>query len=191
MPGQARERERPLELPPDLTSSRFGAAEEIDPGEAERLAGVRQDGGSSRPRGTGTTGGQAPGTRQAAEAPRPQTPAKVDCSKLRDDFKKKTDHMVNRAKQLNCYRNNSTSSAYSGCAMDVVGPFFPHWPDRIFSDEACASGYASCMTGPFSAYLGCLDGCNAGFRSGGRDLKTCSQKCFGQIEGASKSCSKK
>ncbi len=50
---------------------------------------------------------------------------------LRNEFIKNTEEMVNRAKRLNCYRDNSGASAYSGCAMDVVGPFFPFWADRV------------------------------------------------------------
>jgi len=114
--------------------------------------------------------------------------SEAECGALRNEFIKNTEEMVNRAKRLNCYRDNSGASAYSGCAMDVVGPFFPFWADRVFSDAACKSGYAACMTGHFSSYLGCLDACNSVFRAKGGDLKGCGQKCYQRMQSDDKGC---
>lgn len=199
VPGVARQRERPLELPPDLSGRRFGAAEEIGGEEAERIVGDRRE-----PLSTGTSSSRVVSTPTGTPVRNPVSQAvkqdrgsaagvtaKADCSALRNEFKKKTDEMTSRAVKLNCYRDNSGNSAYSGCAMDVVGPFFPFWADRVFSDEACKSGYAACMAGPFSAYLGCLDACNSAFRSGGGDLKACGQQCNQQMQAADKRCKQK
>lgn len=197
LPGVARLRERPLELPPELEGDRFAAAEEIGSKEAERLVEERRGAELTRTvrnevvQKSGAPVVKKPAEQTARRIQTPQSVAKSDCSALRNEFKNKTDEMTSRAARLNCYRDSSGMSAYSGCAMDVVGPFFPYWPDRIFSDEACKTGYAVCMTGPFSAYLGCLDGCNSVFRSGGGDLKSCGQKCFQQMQTADKRCAGK
>jgi len=181
----------------NLRGGRFAADEEIGSKEAERLVEERRGTELTRTvrnevaQKSGTPVVKKPAEQTARRIQTSQPVAKADCSALRNEFKKKTDEMTSRATRLNCHRDNNGMSAYSGCAMDVVGPFFPYWPDCIFSDEACKTGYAACMTGPFSAYLGCLDGCNSAFRSGGGDLMSCGQKCFQQIQAADKRCAGK
>ncbi|UCF66178.1 MAG: PASTA domain-containing protein, partial [Acidobacteriota bacterium] len=178
VPGVRRDRDRPLELPPDLGDDWFT---DWDPVDGDQRDGDRRR--QKQPDREATD--DSPGERPSSE-PTWQPPSEVDCSALREQFQKRTDDQTNEAKRLNCEKNG-----YSGCALDVAAPFFPWWPARVFSDEACAQpGYAGCMSGAFSGYLGCLDGCNSGWRNAGQDLRTCHQKCNKQIEQSAASCTK-
>jgi hypothetical protein len=182
LPGMAGKRERPLELPPFSAGRGFSGSNE---GAGDRRIGDTSAANGSRGADQpARTRLQTPSSRRAVK----QGMSQADCGALRNEYMKKTDEMVNRAKRLNCYRDNSGASAYSGCAMDVVGPFFPFWADRVFSDAACKSGYAACMAGPFSSYLGCLDACNSAFRAKGGDLKGCGRKCYQRIQEDDKGC---
>jgi len=188
---------KPLETPPELDSL-FSAGGEVDADKMVKkpeISKPKQD----KDYDFGRRLGDLLGKKLKEELKRPEPPAttrksdtgvtweskKADCSAERKKLSEQANNMTEQAKKLNCEKGNR----YSGCALDVVGPFFPYWPDRVFSDEACSKpGYVGCASGAFSGYVGCLNGCNSAWRGGSRDLKGCGQRCFKQIEQTMKRC---
>jgi hypothetical protein len=118
------------------------------------------------------------------------------CLARGEEFGKTCNEINERWARSDCEKSNHGFN----CANWKVSCFSPYIPFQLFTQQACSTaGFFECVAGPYQAYLGCLESCNASnpvkpyvfearllCRNGDRNKNI--QGCQGKLKAALEQC---